>query len=164
MGAGFELEAIVAMTPSRIIGRGNELPWHLPEDLKQFKARTTGHAIVMGRRTYESIGRPLPNRRNIVLTRQDLELPGAETIQAIEDLEGLGVEGRIFLIGGAEVYRLALPRCAGIYITHLKREYPGDVFFPEFEHQFIKTKDLFENEDFSVAYWGNMTTQMPPRQ
>ena len=76
MRGGFDLEAIVAMTPDRVIGKGNELPWHLPEDLKQFKARTTGHSIVMGRRTFDSIGRALPNRRNIVLHTPEIRNTG----------------------------------------------------------------------------------------
>ena len=81
---GLQLEAIVAMTPNRVIGKANGLPWYLPEDLKQFKQRTTGHAILMGRRTYDSIGRPLPNRRNIVLTRQAIEIPGVEVVNGLE--------------------------------------------------------------------------------
>ncbi len=155
MGGGFDLEAIVAMTPDRVIGKGNELPWHLPEDLKQFKARTTGHSIVMGRRTFDSIGRALPNRRNIVLTRQKLEIPDVDIIHSLEDLNSLELEGKVFLIGGAEVYRLGLNHCKGIYLTQLKQEYLGDVRFPEFRETFVKAEELFENDDFTVSYWRN---------
>lgn len=152
---GLQLHAIVAMTPNRVIGKGNSLPWHLPEDLKQFKQRTTGHAILMGRRTYDSIGRPLPNRRNIVLTRQTIEIPGVEVVNGLEELPGLDLRGKTFVIGGAEVYRLALAYCHGIYLTRLKREYDGDVYFLEFEERFKRREGIFENEDFTVAYWVN---------
>ena len=106
------LTAIVAMTPERVIGRGGTLPWHLPEDLAFFKKTTLGHPIVMGRKTFESIGRPLPKRRNIVLTRDaDWYADGVEIIHHPEDLASLPDLGpRAFIIGGAELYRLALPR------------------------------------------------------
>ena len=152
---GLQLQAIVAMTPNRVIGKANGLPWHLPEDLKQFKQRTTGHAILMGRRTYDSIDRPLPNRRNIVLTRQAIEIPGVEVVNGLKELPELGLKGNTFVIGGAEVYRLTLAYCHGIYLTQLKREYDGDVYFLEFEGRFERREDIFENEDFTVAYWVN---------
>ena len=87
----------------------------------------------MGRRTFDSIGRALPNRRNIVLTRQRLEIPDVEIIHSLEDLNSLELEGKVFLIGGAEVYRLGLNHCKGIYLTQLKQEYRGDVRFPSLE-------------------------------
>jgi dihydrofolate reductase len=152
-----ELHAVVAMTPSRVIGKGNALPWHLPEDLKQFKKLTTGHAILMGRKTWESIGRPLPKRRNLVLSRSELDLEGAEVIHCPEDLVGLGLDTEAFVIGGAEVYRLLLPYCRGIYLTQVFKEYDGDVFFPEFDGQFVKGETLFSNEDFETRYWENLS-------
>jgi dihydrofolate reductase len=159
MGNELQIYAIVAMTPSRVIGNGNTLPWHLPEDLKQFKRRTTGHTILMGRKTFDSIGRPLPNRRNIVLTRQAIKISGVEVIHALGALRKREINGDLFVIGGAEIYRLALPYCHGLYLTRLKREYVGDVHFPAFEDKFEEQKDIFENEDFTVTHWVNKGTQ-----
>lgn len=150
-----ELNAVVAMTPSRIIGKGNDLPWHLPEDLKQFKKLTTGNAILMGRKTWESIGRPLPKRRNIVMTRQELELDGADIIHQPAELLGLDITTQVFVIGGAEIYRLILPYCQGIYLTRVFKEYEGDVHFPEFEGEFEPRDVVFRNEDFETRYWLN---------
>lgn len=125
------LELIVAMDPDRVIGRDNQLPWHLPDDLRYFKRTTTGHTVLMGRRTYESIGRPLPNRRNLVLSRQ----PGwaAQGIEVFADLDSaLDAAGpdRIFIIGGADLFRVALPRTAVLHMTRVHDRFPGDVFFP----------------------------------
>ena len=159
MGKELEIHAIVAMTPSRVIGNGNELPWHLPEDLKQFKQRTTGHTILMGRKTFDSIGRPLPNRRNIVLTRQAINISGVEVIHDLGELRELEINGAIFVIGGAEIYRLTLPYCHSLYLTRLKHEYEGDVHFPAFDDDFETQQDIFENEDFTVTHWVNKKSQ-----
>ena len=153
------MHAIVAMTANRVIGNGNALPWHLPEDLKQFKNRTTGHTILMGRKTFDSIGRPLPNRRNIVLTRQAINISGVEIIHDLDELLELEINGGLFVIGGAEIYRLTLPYCHGLYLTRLKQEYEGDVYFPAFEDDFETQQDIFENEDFTVTHWMNKETR-----
>ena len=153
-----QLQANVAMTPRRVIGKGNDLPWHLPEDLKQFKERTTGHAVLMGRKTYDSIGRPLPKRRNIVLSRQEIGIPGTEVIQNLARIHELEIKGDLYVIGGAEVYRMTLPYCQGLYLTTLKEEHEGDVFFPPFMDRFEHQADLFENEDFTVSYLMNIAT------
>lgn len=150
-----EIDAVVAMTPSRIIGKGNDLPWHLPEDLKQFKRLTTGNAILMGRKTWDSIGRPLPKRRSIVISRQPLEIDGADVIQNPSELLNLKIDTKVYLIGGAQIYDLMLPYCKGIYLTQLKKEYEGDVRFPEFEDRFKAGEIEFKNEDFEVRYWEN---------
>ena len=154
-----EIDAVVAMTPSRIIGKGNDLPWHLPEDLKQFKRLTTGNAILMGRKTWDSIGRPLPKRRSIVITRQPLEIEGADVIHKPADLQNLQIETQVYLIGGAQIYGLMLPYCQGIYLTQLKQEYEGDVRFPQFKDRFTPGEVEFENEDFEVRYWSNKDLQ-----
>ena len=130
--AGVELAIIVAMARNRVIGNDGQLPWHLPADLKRFKAITMGHPIIMGRKTHESIGRALPGRRNIVLTRQTqfdagdcdcfASLPLA--LAALPDAEVA------FIIGGAAVYEEALPRAARIYLTEVDAEVEGDVLFP----------------------------------
>ncbi len=116
----------MAMDPDRVIGRDNQRPWHLPEDLRHFKRITSGHALVMGRRTHESIGHPLPNRRNIVLTRQaQWQAPGIEVHPDLESaLSGAG-EGPVFVIGGAELFREALPCAAVIPLTEVRRRLSG---------------------------------------
>jgi dihydrofolate reductase len=134
--AGKPIIAIIAaMAENRVIGRNNALPWHLPEDLKRFKRLTLGHAVIMGRRNYESIGRPLPGRRNIVVTRRpDYEAPGcvvvhspAEALAAAEDDE------EIFVIGGAELYAQFLPSAHRLYLTLVHAEVDGDTLFPAFD-------------------------------
>jgi dihydrofolate reductase len=129
-------KAIAAMSANRIIGRDGALPWRLPEDLKFFRAVTTGHPVIMGRKTWESRGRPLPGRRNIVLSRAMAALEGAQVVRSLEELDALGLEGDAFVIGGAEIYRLLLPRCAAVYLTVLTEDAEGDTAFPEFEPDF----------------------------
>jgi dihydrofolate reductase len=125
------LQIIVAMDPDRVIGRDNRLPWHLPDDLRYFKRVTSGHTVLMGRRTYESIGRPLPNRRNIVLTRQvGWQAPGVEVHADLDAALAAAGDGPVFVIGGAELFRAALPRAAVLHLTRVHRCYPGDVHFP----------------------------------
>ena len=152
------LTAIVAMTPSRVIGRGGELPWHLPEDLAFFKRTTSGHAIVMGRKTYESIGRPLPKRRNIVLTRdRSWSADGVEVIHRPEDMETMeGLEGRVFIIGGAEIYAAFLSRLDEILVSHVTEEHEGDTRFPEFEERFPSSEVLETHEAFTVKRWSRV--------
>jgi len=145
------LTAVVAMTPDRIIGRNGTLPWHLPEDLAFFKRTTSGHPIVMGRKTYESIGRPLPKRRNIVLTRDKAwSAPGVEVIHApgeLLDLSELG--GEVFIIGGAEIYAAFMDVTDALLVSHVFEHYEGDTRFPEFEERFpnksvVEIHDAFE--------------------
>lgn len=118
-----------------VIGKANQLPWHLPDDLKRFKALTTGHAILMGRKTWESIGRPLPNRRNIVLSRrEDLGLPdGVQQVKTPEEaLRLLAGERMLFVIGGGEVYARFLPLADEMFLTEVHTDVEGgDAFFPE---------------------------------
>lgn len=130
-----QLAILAAVAANRVIGRDNALPWHLPADLKHFKALTMGQIIVMGRRTFDSIGRPLPGRVNVVLTRQpDLQLPGVEIATSMEAvLERFGEDRRtIFIIGGAELYQQTLPYCDRLYLTEIQQAFPGDTFFPAY--------------------------------
>lgn len=154
------LTAIVAMTASRVIGKDGGLPWHLPEDLAFFKRVTTGHPVVMGRATYDSIGRPLPRRRNIVLTRNpQWSAPGVETIHDPADLMKLaGLGPRVFIIGGAAVYREFLPLLDEILISHIAREYPGDTWFPEYENDFVSQGMIEGQTDFIVRRWTRRAT------
>jgi dihydrofolate reductase len=115
------ISLIVAMDQNRLIGKDNDLPWRLPEDLKYFKRITTGHTVVMGRKTFESIGRPLPNRENVVLTHQkDYKKEGATVIHSVEELEALDAEkeDELFVIGGATLYEQTLDVANRLYITH----------------------------------------------
>src|SRR2546428_5022056 len=122
------------MSLNRVIGAGNKIPWRLPEDFKWFKKLTTGHVVVMGRKTFESIGKPLPNRTTIVLTRSTTPIAGVRTISDLSQLNSAdsGLAGReIFICGGAQVYLQALPRCSDLYLTVVKRVVEGDAHFPE---------------------------------
>ena len=144
------IKAIVAMAENRVIGNAGTIPWHLPEDFKFFKATTMGHAILMGRKTYESIGKPLPGRENIVLSRTMPETPGVTVIRSLDDLKE-PTDGRdLFVIGGEEIYRLLLPRVQELYVTKVPRTIDGDTHFPEFESQFDAGTKVLETHDFSV--------------
>lgn len=125
------LSAVVAVADNGVIGREGALPWHLPADLKHFKAKTLGKPVLMGRRTWESIGRPLPQRRNLVLTRRPLDVEGVEVVASIEEAIArcAGVP-ELAVIGGEQVFRDLLPRLDIIYLTEVHAEVPGDTFFP----------------------------------
>lgn len=136
-----EIIIIVAMTTNRVIGKDNMIPWHIPEDLQHFKKTTTGHAIIMGRRTWESIGRPLPERTNIVVSRKkSLAIQGCQTAESLDQALQIAAphHQKIFIIGGGEIYREALPLAHFIQITLLHRNIDGTVYFPTIPHdQFV---------------------------
>ena len=154
------LVAIVAMTSDRIIGRDGTLPWHLPEDLAFFKRTTSGHPIVMGRKTYESIGRPLPKRRNIVLTRdKNWGVPGVEAIHQPSDLAALcGLDETVFIIGGAEVYSAFLDLTDELLVSRVHEDFPGDTRFPEFESHFPHREQIESHPAFDV--WSYSKTSL----
>ena len=129
------LSLIVAMTENRIIGANNAMPWHLPADLAFFKATTLGNPVVMGRKTFESIGRPLPGRRNIVVSRDPAYVaPGCTTATSIEEsLHQAGTAGEIFVIGGAMLFEAVLPKAQRIYLTRIHAALDGDTLFPELD-------------------------------
>ncbi len=127
---------IVAAATNQAIGKDNQLLWHLPNDLRFFKKTTTGHPIIMGRKTYESVGKPLPNRRNIVISRQsDYQADGIETVQSLDEAIALAGQDtdEIFIVGGAAIYALALDRTDRIYLTRVHASPAADTFFPEFD-------------------------------
>jgi dihydrofolate reductase len=126
------LTIVVARARNGVIGQGNALPWHLPEDLRHFKATTLGHPVLMGRRTFESIGRPLPGRRNIVITRNpDWSHDGCERAGSIDEAVRLCAGSpEAFVIGGAQVYADALPQVDALVVTEVDAEPQGDAFFP----------------------------------
>jgi dihydrofolate reductase len=126
------LSSIVAISENRAIGKNNQLLWHLPGDLKHFKEITSGHTIIMGRRTFDSVGKPLPNRRNIVITRQDITIPGCEVVNSIDAaLELCKSEQEVFIGGGADIYKMAMKRTNRIYLTIVHKTFDADTFFPE---------------------------------
>ena len=129
------LSIVVAMDDNRLIGSKNQLPWHLPADLAYFKKLTTGKSILMGRKTYDSIGRPLPNRRNIVITRNsNISIPGCEVVSSIDHaLELTKEDPEVMVIGGASLCEQLLPKINRLYITKIDGVFEGDVFFPKYD-------------------------------
>lgn len=127
------ISIITAMAKNRVIGKDNTLPWQLPADLKRFKEITTGHPVIMGRKTYESIGKALSGRKNIIITKQkNYSAENCFIVNSIDEAISLVKdEKEIFFIGGAEIYRQILPRANRLYLTLIKKEFAGDVYFPE---------------------------------
>jgi len=148
-------KAIAAMSLNRVIGAGNKIPWHLPEDFKWFKQTTIGHIIVMGRKTFESIGKPLPNRETIVLSRSQFQFPGVKTIRSLDELKSLAGDRQIFICGGAQIYAQALPLCSDLYLTLVKRKVEGDAFFPPFEERFELVEEIRDAPEFKVLHYHN---------
>jgi dihydrofolate reductase len=144
--------AIVAMTPDRILGRDGGLPWHLPEDLKFFKRTTINHPVIMGRKTFESIGRPLPKRQNIVITRDETwSAEGVTVVHSPDDLAALDLQDpRIFIIGGAQIYQTFLPLLDDILVSRVYEVHEGDTRFPEFEAQFPNFEILEQHDAFEI--------------
>lgn len=131
------LSIIVAKTKNDIIGKDNALIWHLPEDLKRFKEMTTGHTIIMGRKTFESLGRILPNRHHVILCNDAQMNIENENVEILEDISMLDKyvkdEEEHFVIGGATMYRLLMPICSKMYVTEIDKDFEGDVSFPEID-------------------------------
>jgi dihydrofolate reductase len=127
--------AVVAIAENHAIGKDNQLLWHLPKDLKHFKAITSGHTIIMGRKTFDSVGKPLPNRRNIVITRSKrLQIDGAEVVNDLDSaLQLCKEEGEVFIVGGAEIYKQAMEQTDKIYLTVVHASFEADSFFPEID-------------------------------
>ena len=142
-----KISLIVAMSKNRVIGRNGDLPWHLSSDLKRFKKLTMGHAIIMGRKTFESIGRLLPGRTTIVVTRQaDYDGKGALVAGSLDKALQLAQNNEeVFIVGGAEIYRTALPRIERIYLTSVRVDLEGDTYFPELELQDWKLTEQTEH-------------------
>jgi dihydrofolate reductase len=129
------LALIAAVAKNGVIGRGNALPWRLSADMQRFRALTTGHAVIMGRKTWESIGRPLPGRQNIVVTRQrDYAAPGAVVTGSLDEaMAAIALPEPAYCIGGGELYAQALPRATTLHFTHIDREFSGDTRFPDLD-------------------------------
>ncbi|PPL04768.1 dihydrofolate reductase [Parapedobacter indicus] len=149
------VSAIVAAAENNAIGKDNKLLWHLPNDLRYFKRTTSGHAVIMGRKTYESVGMPLPNRRNLVVTRQeDYTLEDAQVVHSLEAaLAHCTNEKEVFIVGGAEIYRLALPLTDRVYLTRVHANFPGDTYFPDLdEHDWVLVSEDKHDPDERHAY------------
>ena len=141
------IKIIVAMSKNRVIGDSNTLIWHLPEDLKRFRHLTTGNTIVMGRKTYESIGKPLPNRRSIIITRDpDYKVEGCEVVNSLEEALLLS-NSDCFIIGGGEIDRQAIDISDRIYLTLINKEFEGDTSFPELKDWVEISCEDFSNND-----------------
>lgn len=145
---------IAAYAQNRVVGINNSLPWHLPEDLKYFKRTTSGKAIIMGRKTYDSIGRPLPNRTNIVVTRNaDFTAEGVVVVNSLEaaikhaeSVNEINGVDEVMIIGGAAIYEASLPMADRLYLTHVHAEVEGDAYFPEVD---MSDWNEIDREDFS---------------
>jgi dihydrofolate reductase len=123
---------VLAIAKNGVIGNNGKVPWRVPEDLKHFRASTTGHAVIMGRKTWDEVGKPLPNRRNLVVTRStDLQLEGAEVVSSLDEAiaRARTTDSEPRVIGGAEIYRLALPKATRVLLTEIDLEPEGDTFF-----------------------------------
>jgi dihydrofolate reductase len=142
--------AIAAMALNRAIGHEGRIPWHLSADLKFFKRTTLGHAILMGRKTFDSLGKPLPGRENLVLSRKPLDLPGVRHLTSLDDIAEPTDGRKLFVIGGAEIYRELLPRCEELLLTLVKLTPPADTFFPAFEADFTLAETLHEDGDMEI--------------
>lgn len=145
------LSIIVAFDERRLIGRDNGLPWHLPADLKHFKSITMGHSMIMGRKTFESIGKPLPGRRSVVVTRKKGYLPeGVTVVHSLEEaLQLCSGEDEVFVIGGAQIFEQAMPLASKLYITQIHHIFEGDTFFPEIarEHWNLISTENHESDE-----------------
>ena len=146
------MKAIAAMSLNRVIGAEGKIPWHLPEDLRFFKRATLGHVVLMGRKTYESLGKPLPGRENWVVSSRPLA--GVRVLHQLEEIAEPADGRDIFVIGGAQLYAALLPTCAELLLTLVKREVSGDVFFPPFEEEFRLEELLQTSDQFEIRRFG----------
>ena len=147
-----EIIMIYAATPGGVIGdsRINNMPWpRLKKDMQFFKEKTTGHTVILGRKTFESIGKALPNRENIVITRQNMQFEGCKTAKSLEEAIELATNSSVFIIGGAEIYKLAAPLITKAYHTTVKKDYPGDVFIDALPGTWIALK-LHEDDQLLI--------------
>ncbi len=150
------INLIVAVAENGVIGGDNKLLWHISEDLKNFKKITSGHPVIMGRKTYESLGRPLPNRENVVITRSDIEIDGCSVVHSLEEALGLFTPAdRVFIIGGAQIYAEAMPFADRFFLTRVHKDYDGDTYYPEWseeEWQLIGRENFERGEKYEYPY------------
>lgn len=152
---------IVATAENNAIGKENKLLWHLPADLKHFKTITSGHTIIMGRKTFDSVGKPLPNRRNIIITRKkEISIPGAEVVHTLEEaIARCKDEEEVFIGGGAEIYKMAMDMTDKIYLTVVKGTFEADTFFPAIQPElWIETESTTYGPDEKNAFGYTFST------
>lgn len=147
---------IAAVAENKVIGKDGDIPWHIPEDLKHFKQKTTGHTVVMGRKTYQSLPdsfKPLPDRENIVLTRSDFqpENDSVKVANSLEDAWKKSSNSKIFVIGGAGIYRQTIDNADKIILTEIEEPYDGDTYFPDFKKEKWVEKNREQHENFSFV-------------
>jgi dihydrofolate reductase len=152
-------KAIAAMSENRVIGCRNRIPWHLPEDFRWFKRMTTGNIVVMGRKTFESIGRPLPDRTTWVMSRSGFSYPGVRTIRSLNAIDLAREIRDVFICGGAQLYEEALPLCSDLYLTRVKGVVEGDAFFPPFEDQFELATMVLKRPEFQILHYTRSATR-----
>ena len=151
------MKAVAAMSLNRVIGRDGQIPWHLPEDFKWFKRLTTGHVVLMGRKTFASLGQPLPNRTNLVLSRRMEKIGGVTVLHDLAALSKCHFAPReIFVIGGAEIYAQLLDRCTDLFLTVVQWEVAGDAFFPAFEDRWELIDVPLRQPEFEVRHYRNL--------
>ena len=143
------------MSQNRVIGQGDQIPWHLPDDFRWFKKMTTGQIVVMGRKTFQAIGKPLPHRTTIILSRGAFSIPVRTALDLSRiDWADPALAGRdVFICGGAQIYAQALEFCSDVYLTLVKRVVEGDVFFPPFEHQFELREEIMDCPEFKILHY-----------
>ncbi len=151
--SGVRFIAIAAMAENRVIGSGNELPWHVPEDFRWFKSKTIGKALLMGRKTFQSLGKPLPKRRTIVLSRSDFSADGVTVVATLDELKAALTESELWICGGAEIYRMTMDRWDELFLSVIDGDYGGDAFFPEFEDKLTGGEIVHEGAGFRVRHY-----------
>lgn len=149
-------KAIAAMSLNRVIGKANTLPWNIPEELQWFKQKTLDQIILMGRKTFDSIGRPLPRRQSIVLSKSANHISGVTLIHDLKNIPPPEDNKTIWVIGGAEIYKLTLPYTSDLYLTEVKITIPdGDAFFPPFSHLFKQSEIIEDNDIYKITHYIN---------
>lgn len=159
------ISMIVAADENNTIGKNNELIWHLPDDLKFFKKMTSGHAIIMGRRTFESVGKPLPKRVNIIITRDaNYTQDGCVVVNSLEDAlkEASKTDENPFIVGGEQIYRLALPIADTVYLTRIHHKFEGDRHFPELGEEWKEVESVPHSIDDKHKYAFTFNTYEKP--
>lgn len=145
------------MSENRVIGNANAIPWHVPEDFQWVKQATKGKAIAMGRRTFESIGKPLQGRTNIVISRSANPIPGCTVLPSLEALKAFQSDRDIWIFGGATLYQQALPFIDSLFLTIIRGHFDGDTFFPPFEHLFSLAETIKSTPTFEIRRYTNFS-------
>ncbi len=150
------LSIIAAVARNGVIGDKNTLLWHITEDMRYFRRVTSGHAVIMGRKTFDSLGRALPKRTNVVITRQNIEIEGCEVVHSLQEaIDRFPADDEVFIIGGAQIYREAMPIADRLYLTRVERDYQGDTSFPEWniDEWRLSSQERFERgEEFDAPF------------